>query len=223
MFDEQGVDLAELRRIMERHGQAWSTILAGNPDPDALVVARHDDGSETRVRAGIRLAQVLHHGTDHRSQVCTALTTLGGIHLVTFAVAVLAGVVVILVRGSGSRVVAIVVAALLWAGGWLLQGREWTTPAGATVSVALLQGAIPQDEKWLAQNRAATLDKYRALNREALGARIIVWPESAIPVLAHDAAPYLAEIRAESAARGSDVLVGLLNFDFESAETISSR
>jgi uncharacterized damage-inducible protein DinB len=25
----------------------------------------------------IRLAQVLHHGTDHRSQICTALTTLG--------------------------------------------------------------------------------------------------------------------------------------------------
>jgi uncharacterized damage-inducible protein DinB len=26
---------------------------------------------------GIRLAQALHHGTDHRSQVCTALTALG--------------------------------------------------------------------------------------------------------------------------------------------------
>jgi uncharacterized damage-inducible protein DinB len=26
---------------------------------------------------GIRLAQALHHGTDHRSQICTALTTLG--------------------------------------------------------------------------------------------------------------------------------------------------
>ena len=25
----------------------------------------------------IRLAQALHHGTDHRSQMCTALTTLG--------------------------------------------------------------------------------------------------------------------------------------------------
>jgi uncharacterized damage-inducible protein DinB len=25
----------------------------------------------------IRLAQALHHGTDHRSQICTALTTLG--------------------------------------------------------------------------------------------------------------------------------------------------
>jgi uncharacterized damage-inducible protein DinB len=26
---------------------------------------------------GIRLAQVVHHGTDHRSQVCTALSSLG--------------------------------------------------------------------------------------------------------------------------------------------------
>jgi len=26
---------------------------------------------------GIRLAQALHHGTDHRSQICTALTTIG--------------------------------------------------------------------------------------------------------------------------------------------------
>ena len=27
--------------------------------------------------AGIRLAQAVHHGTDHRSQICTGLTTLG--------------------------------------------------------------------------------------------------------------------------------------------------
>jgi len=26
---------------------------------------------------GLRLAQVVHHGTDHRSQVCTALTSFG--------------------------------------------------------------------------------------------------------------------------------------------------
>jgi len=26
---------------------------------------------------GVRLAQVLHHGSDHRSQICTALTSLG--------------------------------------------------------------------------------------------------------------------------------------------------
>ncbi len=26
---------------------------------------------------GIRLAQALYHGTDHRSQICTALTAIG--------------------------------------------------------------------------------------------------------------------------------------------------
>ncbi len=42
------------------------------------MVTRHrDDGTDSLAPLGIRLAQVLHHGTDHRSQICTALTTLG--------------------------------------------------------------------------------------------------------------------------------------------------
>jgi uncharacterized damage-inducible protein DinB len=35
------------------------------------------DGSELDAVMGVRLAQALHHGTDHRSQICTALTSLG--------------------------------------------------------------------------------------------------------------------------------------------------
>ena len=71
------MDLSELRAAMEGHAAAWSSLLAADPDPDAEVVTRRDDGSETRTTVGIRLAQVLHHGTDHRSQICTALTALG--------------------------------------------------------------------------------------------------------------------------------------------------
>ena len=56
---------------------AWARVLEQGPDPDEVVVVRRDDGSETHAPKGIRLAQVLHHGTDHRSQICTALTSLG--------------------------------------------------------------------------------------------------------------------------------------------------
>jgi apolipoprotein N-acyltransferase len=148
-----------------------------------------------------------------------ALATVGGIHFVTFAVAVTAGaIVVVFFQGGAGRIAAIALSAILWLCGWLLGGVEWTRPAGDPVDVALLQGAIPQDEKWLAANRASTLEKYRTLNREALGAKIIVWPESAIPVLAHDAVVYLEGIRRESAARGSDVMLGLLNFDTQTGE-----
>jgi uncharacterized damage-inducible protein DinB len=77
LIDEDDMDLAELRSTMEAHGAAWSSLVTEDIDPDAIVVRRRDDGSETHAPMSIRLPQALHHGTDHRSQICTALTTLG--------------------------------------------------------------------------------------------------------------------------------------------------
>jgi uncharacterized damage-inducible protein DinB len=76
-IDEDHMGLPELRAVMEDHGPAWSRLVGEDLDPDAILVRRRDDGSETHAPIGIRLAQVLHHGTDHRSQICTILTTLG--------------------------------------------------------------------------------------------------------------------------------------------------
>jgi uncharacterized damage-inducible protein DinB len=77
LIERDHMDLLELRAVMEGHGAAWSGLLGQDLDPDAVNIRRHDDGSETHAAVGIRLAQALHHGTDHRSQICTALTTLG--------------------------------------------------------------------------------------------------------------------------------------------------
>ncbi len=77
VIDEDHMDLSALREAMASHGAAWARLLRDDPDPNAVVVRRRDDGSETHAPMGIRLAQVLHHGTDHRSQICTALTTIG--------------------------------------------------------------------------------------------------------------------------------------------------
>jgi uncharacterized damage-inducible protein DinB len=77
-FDEEsGLGLAELRAAIERQGEGWARLLQAEIDPDRMVVRRRDDGSETHAPLGVRLAQVVHHGTDHRSQVCTMLTSLG--------------------------------------------------------------------------------------------------------------------------------------------------
>jgi uncharacterized damage-inducible protein DinB len=74
-FDEQ-CDIPTLRAVMEAHDPFWQALIAGDPDPTADVVEYEDNGYETHAPLGIRLAQALHHGTDHRSQVCTALTSL---------------------------------------------------------------------------------------------------------------------------------------------------
>jgi uncharacterized damage-inducible protein DinB len=77
LIDEDHMDLTELRVTAETYSAAWSELLAEDLDPDAVLERHRDDGSETHAPYGIRLAQAIHHGTDHRSQICTALTTLG--------------------------------------------------------------------------------------------------------------------------------------------------
>jgi uncharacterized damage-inducible protein DinB len=61
-IEEDLMDLPELRTAMERDGEAWSALLAKDPDPDAVLKD---------------VDEALHHGTDHRSQICTTLTSLG--------------------------------------------------------------------------------------------------------------------------------------------------
>lgn len=70
--------LPELRAAMERNRDAWSRLLGDDLDPDLVLrEVDEDDGYQKHAPMGIRLAQALHHGTDHRSQICAALTSLG--------------------------------------------------------------------------------------------------------------------------------------------------
>jgi uncharacterized damage-inducible protein DinB len=75
-IDEEQMSFQELRDQIATHGEWWSKVLATG-DPDRVLTRHRDDGSSTTAPLSIRLAQAVHHGTDHRSQICTALTTIG--------------------------------------------------------------------------------------------------------------------------------------------------
>jgi uncharacterized damage-inducible protein DinB len=76
-FDADDLSLSDVRSVAAANAAGWEAILLRDLDPDADVVVTRRDGSVTGATLGIRLAQVLHHGSDHRSQICTALTVLG--------------------------------------------------------------------------------------------------------------------------------------------------
>jgi uncharacterized damage-inducible protein DinB len=70
-------DVGELRRRAgEVHGR-WERILAEAVDPERVIDGDPDGSPTEHIRAGVYLAQVLNHGSEHRGQVCTILTTLG--------------------------------------------------------------------------------------------------------------------------------------------------
>lgn len=74
---EAALDLEQMAALMEANAPRWQEVVAADLDPDEMVGVAGDDGSTYRAPKGIRLAQAVHHGTDHRSQICTALTVLG--------------------------------------------------------------------------------------------------------------------------------------------------
>ena len=77
-WDPTAMDLAALRAATARHAAGWSKLLSLDLDPDRMVKeVDEDDGYQRDAPVGIRLAQAVHHGTDHRSQISTALTLLG--------------------------------------------------------------------------------------------------------------------------------------------------
>jgi uncharacterized damage-inducible protein DinB len=74
--EDGSVSIADLRAASSANAALWMELLARGLDQDADVV-EHGEGWDFHAPTGLRLAQVVHHGTDHRSQVCTALTGLG--------------------------------------------------------------------------------------------------------------------------------------------------
>ena len=144
---------------------------------------------------------------------------LVGIYGVSLAAAVTAGALITALDGRRwRRALPLGCVVALWAGGYALKTVDWTRPSGAPLSVALVQGAIPQDLKWLEANRAHTIEVYRGLTEPALGARLVVWPESALPLLYHEAVPVLAEIYRDARAKGSDLVLGMVRYDFQSGQ-----
>jgi apolipoprotein N-acyltransferase len=141
---------------------------------------------------------------------------LGGVYALSLLVMITAGALVALARERGfARVAMVLIAGLIWGVGAGLTRFEWTTRSGEPLSVSLVQGAISQDLKWQEENRDATLALYRELTERALGSRIIVWPEAALPALAHEVQDYIDTLHREARARGSDLVIGVLRYDFE--------
>jgi apolipoprotein N-acyltransferase len=93
--------------------------------------------------------------------------------------------------------------------GLLLHNKSWTEPVGEPVSVAIVQGNVPQDLKWRPERAQRTLDLYSDLT---LGtqARLVLLPETALPMFQIDLpAGYLDRFAAHARAQGGDLLTGI--------------
>ncbi len=102
-----------------------------------------------------------------------------GVYGTGFLVALSASFIVFFAQYKNVKIAGVLL--VLWVIGGYLQTVQWTEAIGAPIKVALIQGNITQDKKWLPENKINTLRLYKNLTEQHWDAKVIVWPESSIP------------------------------------------
>ncbi|MNH02003.1 Apolipoprotein N-acyltransferase [compost metagenome] len=140
------------------------------------------------------------------------LAPLGGVWLISFTLALTAALLCNLHR-LRTRPSFLAVASVLllapWVLGLALKGHAWTIPAGDPLKVAAIQGNVEQDLKWDPAHIDAQLALYRDLSFSSRPVDLLVWPETAVPVLKDQAQGYIDVMGRFAAERHSALITGV--------------
>lgn len=154
----------------------------------------------------------LYSGYSQLDGPLAGLAPVGGMWLVSFTLALTAALLCNLYRLRARKsFLAAGVALLLgpWVAGLALKNHAWTSPSGAPLKVAALQGNIEQSMKWDPEQLNAQLALYRDMTFRSQQADLIIWPETAVPVLKESAQGYLTMMSTFAADRGAALITGV--------------
>ncbi|MBS9779526.1 MAG: apolipoprotein N-acyltransferase [Moraxellaceae bacterium] len=112
----------------------------------------------------------------------SAYAPILGVFAISFIVVLFSASLVEIIKGKAKFFIPSVILLLIGVG--LSQADpQWTTAKKENkLKVSLLQGNIPQNEKWLNEKAGETLAIYAQLSSKEWEQDVIVWPESSIPM-----------------------------------------
>ncbi|KHD24257.1 apolipoprotein acyltransferase [Vibrio caribbeanicus] len=135
---------------------------------------------------------------------------LGGVELLTFLSIVSSGVIAYALLHR--QWLQLLIPAIILSAGFGLKSASWVTPnPDSTTKLALIQGNIAQELKWLPSERWPTIMKYTDLTRENWDADIIIWPEAAIPAFEFEISSFLSNLDSAAKLNHSAVITGVVN------------
>ena len=119
-------------------------------------------------------------GTSHVGTWLDGYAPVFGVLGVSWVLAISAGAILWMITRQAWTGASLIMA-VIWLGGAALQEVQWVKPKGEPIKVALVQGNIPQDQKWESRAFFPTLKKYVTATKQNLDVDIVVWPETAVP------------------------------------------
>lgn len=154
----------------------------------------------------------LYLGNSHIDSWLSGWAPLGGVLTLSWIAAFTAAAIAQLFRLREHRrtvLAAILGSSLLWLAGWGLTAQHWTTPASSPLKVALLQPALPLEQKWDQNALLRILDLYSDETTTLWDNDLVIWPESAIPELRHRVEHFLNWIDRQAVAHDTTLITGI--------------
>ncbi|WP_447594076.1 apolipoprotein N-acyltransferase [Aquipseudomonas campi] len=195
-------------------GWAWARWLrrSASPLPDALAFAALWLAQEAFRSWFLTGFPWLYAGYSQLHGPLAGLAPVGGVWLVSLVLALSAALLINLPRlRTAPPRLALGLLLLLapWIAGLALHGHAWTSPKGEPLKVAAMQGNVQQNLKWDPEQLNAQLALYRDMTFSAQPADLIVWPETAVPVLKEFAEGYLAVMARAVNDRNATLITGV--------------
>ncbi|MBM5458098.1 apolipoprotein N-acyltransferase [Pseudomonas sp. P66] len=192
----------------------WARWLRRNEAPlaDALCFAALWVGQEAFRGWFLTGFPWLYSGYSQLDGPLSGLAPVGGMWLISFCLALTAALLCNLPRLRARKsflAVAIVLLLAPWGAGLALKDHAWTQPAGKPLTVAALQGNVEQELKWNPEHVNAQLALYRDMSFSSKPVDLLVWPETAVPILKDQAQGYLDMMGSFAADRHSALITGV--------------
>ncbi|MEE1868794.1 apolipoprotein N-acyltransferase [Pseudomonas auratipiscis] len=192
----------------------WARWLRRNEAPlaDALCFAALWVGQEAFRGWFLTGFPWLYSGYSQLDGPLSGLAPVGGMWLISFCLALTAALLCNLSRLRARKsflAAAIVLLLAPWGAGLALKDHAWTQPAGKPLTVAALQGNVEQELKWNPEHVNAQLALYRDMSFSSKPVDLLVWPETAVPILKDQAQGYLDMMGSFAADRHSALITGV--------------
>ena len=160
-------------------------------------------------------------GYSQSSTFLSAWAPIGGVYLVSFIVSLIAGYC-LLISSKIRPLLSLFSVLIIIGSSFFIRPIEWTERVDKEFSVALVQGAVVQEKKWLTAEFTRTLTLYRNSLLNLENTNLVIWPEVAIPAYAENVKGYLDELEGILKQQNIDLLMLGINTKGKNGEVFNS-
>lgn len=128
---------------------------------------------------------------------------------VSFVVVLTSTLLIIALKAKRQWYKSVIAILIIWAIGASLVPIHWTHPVNQPIKVSLIQGDVPQADKWTTEYMQSTLMRYYQFTAQHWDSKLIIWPETAIPLLKNDAQAFLDSLDNKAKQHHVAVITGI--------------